>query len=184
MSFLHSPSSVGRFSIGRFFTGTILIAALLPAAAHATDVTMGGGNVNFSTPDSWLGIMETQGDPEVRVFQVPDPSPTADSALARVTVTVKQVADVSGFQQYVSGATQKAKALKGYQPSANSGDPNSAAYTAQENGAPFVYSERYWLKDNHAIQLRCVRPAQSQAGAAWSSAFDKGCDAIAARLRS
>jgi len=178
MSFPRIPSSVGRFSIG------MLLFGLLLPAAYATNVSMAGGSVNFSTPDHWLGIMETQGDPEVRVFQVPDPSPTASSSLARVTVTVKQVADISGFQQYMSSATQKAKALKGYLPSASLGGPNSAAYTAQENGAPFVYSERYWLKDNHAIQLRCVRPAQSQAGAAWSSAFDKGCDAVAASLRS
>lgn len=167
------------------FVATLLFGALaLTPSAHATNVSMAGGSVNFSTPDHWLSIMETQGDPEVRVFQVPDPSPTANSALARVTVTVKQVADIGGFQQYMAGATQKAKALTGYQAGAAPGGPNSAAYTAQENGAPFVYSERYWFKDNHAIQLRCVRPAQSQAGAQWSHAFDQGCDAIAASLRS
>lgn len=164
---------------------TLLAGALLWAGgAHATNVSMADGRVNYSTPDNWVGIMETQGDPEVRVFQVPDPSPTAGSALARVTVTVKQVPDIGGFQQYMAGAAQKAKALTGYQPGAMPSGPNSASYTAQENGAPFVYSERYWFKDNRAIQLRCVRPAQSQAGAAWSSAFDHGCDAIAASLQS
>jgi hypothetical protein len=174
MSFLRIP----------LVAATLLMGALLSTSTHASNVSMAGGSVNFSTPDNWLGIMETQGDPEVRVFQVPDPSPTASSALARVTVTVKQVGDIGGFQQYMSSATQKAKALTGYQPGATSSSPNSASYTAQENGAPFVYSERYWFKDNHAIQLRCVRPAQSQAGAEWSRAFDQGCDAIAASLRS
>jgi len=163
---------------------TLLIGALPSTGAHATQVSMAGGSVNFSTPANWLAIMETQGDPEVRVFQVPDPSPTGSSALARVTVTVKQVGDLGGFQQYIAGATQKAKALTGYQPGTAPSGPNSASYTAQENGAPFVYSERYWFKDNHAIQLRCVRPAQSRAGADWSHAFDQGCDAIAASLRS
>ncbi|WP_430388688.1 hypothetical protein [Dyella sp. 20L07] len=166
-----------------FFRNMVLVGALvLTSATHAADVSMAGGSVNFSTPDQWLGIMETQGDPEVRVFQVPDPSPTASSSLARVTVTVKQVSDVGAFQQYVSGAMNKAKALTGYLGGTNQ-STDSFVYTAQENGAPFSYSERYWFKDNHAIQLRCVRPSQSQAGAAWKAAFDKGCDAIAARLK-
>jgi hypothetical protein len=166
-----------------FFRNTVFASALvLTGAAHATDVSMAGGSINFSTPDQWVGIMETQGDPEVRVFQVPDPSPTANSSLARITVTVKQVTDVSDFQQYVTGAMSKAKGLTGYQ-AGTSQSPDNFMYTAQENGAPYSYSERYWFKDNHAIQLRCVRPAQSQAGAAWKVAFDKGCDAVAARLK-
>ncbi|WP_201315558.1 hypothetical protein [Dyella sp. EPa41] len=166
-----------------FLRTTVFAAALvLAGASQATDVSMAGGSVSFSTPDQWVGIMETQGDPEVRVFQVPDSSPTGSNSLARVTVTVKQVSDVAAFQQYVSGAMSKAKSLTGYQAATGQGADNFA-YTAQENGAPYSYSERYWFKDNHAIQLRCVRPTQSQAGAQWKTAFDKGCDAIAARLK-
>lgn len=166
-----------------FFRNTVFASGLvLAGATQATDVSMAGGSVNFSTPDQWVGIMETQGDPEVRVFQVPDPSPTASTSLARVSVTVKQVADVSAFQQYVSSAMSKAKSLTGYQDGAG-GLADNFTYTAQENGAQYSYSERYWFKDNHAIQLRCVRPAQSQAGTQWKAAFDKGCDAIAARLK-
>jgi hypothetical protein len=166
-----------------FFRQMVLASALvLASAAQATDISMADGSVSFSTPDAWVSIMETQGDPEVRVFQVPDPSPTAASSLARVTVTVKQVADANAFQQYVSGAMSKAKALTGFQTGASQAADNFV-YTAQENGAQFSYTERYWLKGNHAIQLRCVRPSQSQAGPAWKAAFDKGCDAIAARLK-
>ncbi|WP_266156853.1 hypothetical protein [Dyella silvatica] len=165
-----------------FLRNTVLTGLLLVGSLHATDVSMASGSVSFSTPDQWVGIMETQGDPEVRVFQVPDPSPTAATSLARVTVTVKQASDVKAFQQYMTSATEKAKGLAGYQAAASTA-PNSYSYTAQENGAQFSYSERYWFKDNHAIQLRCVRPAQSQAGPAWKTAFDQGCDAIAARLK-
>ncbi|RAO75338.1 hypothetical protein [Dyella jiangningensis] len=166
-----------------FFRNTVFVAAfVLAGAVQATDVSMAGGSVSFSTPDQWVGIMETQGDPEVRVFQVPDSSPTGSNSLARVTVTVKQVADVAAFQQYVSGAMSKAKSLTGYQAATSQGADNFV-YTAQENGAPYSYSERYWFKDNHAIQLRCVRPSQSQAGAQWKAAFDKGCDAIAGQLK-
>jgi hypothetical protein len=177
MSFLRNTGQIGTALLG---------ALLLAGTGYATDVSMAGGNVNFSTPDNWLGIMQTQGDPEVRVFQVPDPSPTASTSLARVTVTVKQVDDANAFQQYVGNATAKAMGLTGYQSIrafSNTGGPNSYAYTARENDVQFSYSESYWFKGGQAIQLRCVRPAQSQAGASWSSAFDRGCDAIAARLK-
>ena len=167
MSFLRSPLPRDRSSP----------ALLLAGGVHATEVSMADGSVNFSTPDNWLGIMETQGDPEARVFQVPDPSPTGKISLARVTVTVKQVPDISGFHQYMGDATAKAMALPGYKAAALPPGPNSNIYTAQENATGFSYIEHYWFKNGHAIQLRCVRPSQSQAGAAWKAAFDKGCDA-------
>jgi len=174
MSFLRTTSLI---------TGVLAATLLLAGNAHAAEVNMANGNVTFSTPDHWLGIMETQGDPEARVFQVPDPSPTGKSDLARVTVTVKQVGDIGGFQQYMSDATAKAMALPGYQSSDMPVGPNSSTYTAQENASAFSYVEHYWFKDGLAIQLRCVRPSQSQAGSNWTSSFDKGCDALAAQLK-
>ncbi len=138
------------------------LAAVLMFAglAQASDVSMAGGSVAFSTPDNWLGIMQTQGDPEVRVFQVPDPSPSAGTTLARVTITVKDVAGDDDYRQYVAAAMQKAKALSGYQPAGDDGE-GAQAYTAQENGERLSYSEHYWHKGGHAVQLRCVRPVHS-----------------------
>ena len=156
---------------------------LVTAPAPAADVSMANGSVHFSTPDGWLDIMQTEGDPEVRVFQVPDPSPTGHATLARVTVTVQQESDIGGFRDYIAQANAKAAALPGYQADARAGEPNSSRYTAREAGVASSYREVYWYRDGHAIQLRCVRPAQSQAGAAWIAAFDRGCDAIAARLK-
>lgn len=168
-------------------TVTIAIALtatlLLAGSVHATDVSMADGSVHFSTPDNWLGIMETQGDPEAKVFQVPDPSPTGKNSLARITVTVKLVNDVNSFNQYKSEATAKAMALPSYKVAALPPGPNSYTYTAQENATEFSYTEHYWFKNGHAIQLRCVRPSQSLAGAAWKAEFDKGCEAIAAQLK-
>jgi len=166
---------------------TILAAALLLAGtaplARADDVSMAGGSVHFTTPANWVDIMQTSGDPEVHVFQVPDPSPTATTSLARITVTVKKVADLSGFNTYRNGANARAQALTGYHPGARPADDiNGNAYTARENGAQFDYLEYYWFKGDHAVQLRCVRPARTQAGATWTTAFDKGCHALAAQL--
>jgi hypothetical protein len=174
MSFMRTASSIAT---------ALVVTLLLGGNVYAADVSMASGSINFSTPDNWLGIMETEGDPEVRVFQVPDPSPTGKDNLARVTVTVKQVPGASGFQQYMGDANAKAMALPGYKAAAVAPDPNSYVYTAQENGTQFSYSERYWLKDGRAIQLRCVRPEQTEAGATWKAAFDKGCNGIAVRLK-
>lgn len=156
---------------------------LFAGGVHAADVSMADGDITFSTPDSWLSIMETQGDPEARVFQVPDPSPTGKNSLARVTVTVKQVRDISAFHQYMSEATAKAMALPGYQAAATPPEPNSNSYTAQENGTAFSYTEHYWFHNGHAVQLRCMRPSQTEAGTSWKADFDKGCAALAAQLK-
>ncbi|MGN6282274.1 hypothetical protein [Frateuria sp.] len=157
-------------------------ALLLAGTACATDVSMAGGEVAFSTPDNWVTIMETQGLPEMRVFQVPDPSPTARDNLASVTVEVEPVGGLAAFEGYVANATRKAKALDGYNAIGSPDGPNSHAYTAQDHGTVYHYDERYWFRNNHAVRLRCARPARSEAGAAWAAAFDKGCDAVATDL--
>lgn len=171
-------------NLKRYMAVMVLMVASI-GAVQADDVSMASGHVHFTTPAGWVGIMQVDGDPEVRVFQVPDPSPSASTTLARVTVTVKQVQDLQAFNDYVSGAVSKAKNLKDYTPGTHpSGDQNSFIYTASESGTPYTYIERYWFRDGHAIQLRCARPSASQAGQAWASSFDKGCSEVATSLNS
>ena len=161
----------------------VLLAAMAPAMA--TDVSMADGSVTFAVPDSWQAIMQTDGDPEARVFQVPDPSPSADNALSRVTVVVKRSADRAAYQSFIDTATGKAKALPGYQSVrsvTNTSGSSDFTYTAQEGGVPMSYVEHYWLKGSHAIQLRCLRPALSQAGSGWTESFDAGCSTLATQL--
>ena len=162
---------------------TTLLALLLAGTVHATNVSMAAGAVTFQTPDSWQDIMQTEGDPEARVFQVLDPSPSGKNNLARVTVTVTQTPDIAGFNLYKDAAAAKAKLLPAYRASAGTSDPNEVLYSARENGAEFNYVEHYWFKNGRAIQLRCVRPAQSESGSKWTLAFDKGCAAIANQLK-
>jgi len=162
---------------------TALVTLVLAGSAQAAEVSMAGGNVTFDTPTGWMPIMQTEGDPEAQVFQVPDPSPTGKSSLARVTVTVTQVPDISSFHQFMAQATAKALGLPGYQQDKVPPLPNSNLYTAQENGTQFSYTERYWFKHGYAIQLRCMRPSKSQAGSAWQASFDKGCEALAEQLK-
>lgn len=164
-----------------------LVAALIAGAALATptlaaDVSMAGGSVRFTTPAGWNEILETDGDPEVRAFQVPDPSPTGQVMLARVTVTVKQEPSAQAFQSWVSESAAKAAALPGYQ-AGKATTPDNVSYTAREAGLAASYREMYWFHNGRGIQLRCMRPQQSQAGTAWAAAFDRGCEAVAAHLK-
>lgn len=160
-------------------------ALLLALPAMATDVSMANGSVTFTVPDSWQGIMQTRGDPEAQVFQVPDPSPSADRVLSRVTVMVKQAGSEAAYQQFISAAQTKAQALPGYQSVhsvTNTSGPSDFIYTAQEAGVPVSYAEHYWHRDQEAIQLRCLRPAKSQAGAGWMEKFDAACSQLALQL--
>lgn len=161
----------------------LAISLLLAGPLRATDVSMSNGTVQFHIPDNWVDILDTQGDPEVHVYQVPDPSATGKLALARVTVTVKAVTDIASFQQYVGKSSAKAMILTGYKADAAVPRANSYAYTAQESGIQYSYVEHYWMKGGNAVQLRCARPQQSDAGAAWKASFDKSCEAIAAKLK-
>ena len=160
-----------------------LVIATLAGAAHAGEVSMASGAITFDTPNNWLPIMQTQGDPEAQVFQVPDPSPTGKASLARVTVTVKRVADISSFHQFMAEATAKGLGLPGYKAAEVPPSPNSNVYTAQEIGVQFNYTEHYFFKHGYAIQLRCIRPSTSMAGPAWQAGFDKGCASLAAQLK-
>lgn len=156
-----------------------LAAIVASSTVSAEDVSMAAGKLHFATPANWVGIMQTQGDPEVQVFQVPDPSPAGSQILARVTITVKMEPDVTSFQQYVSQASAKGKALTGYV-AAKAASPLDLSYTAQEAGARLAYHERYWFAAGMAIQLRCVRPATGDAR--WTAAFDSGCASVAAAM--
>jgi len=164
-------------------TVATILALLLAGAVHAASVSMAGGAVTFQTPDGWQDIMQTEGDPEARVFQVPDPSPTGRNSLARVTVTVAGAADVAAFNQFRDAAAAKASLLPAYRAADGAHDPNEVVYSARENDTEFDYVERYWFRSGHAIQLRCVRPARSEAGNKWIVEFDKGCAAIAEQLK-
>lgn len=169
----------------RYTIVAVALAIASIAVAQADDVSMASGSVHFSTPASWVGIMQVDGDPEVRAFQVPDPSPSKNDTLARVTVTVKQVASLQDFNDYVSTSVSKAKDMKNYQPVASvTGDQNSFIYSASESGVAYTYLERYWFRSGHAIQLRCARPTSSQAGQGWMASFDKGCNELAVKLNS
>ncbi|MGE7139032.1 hypothetical protein ACQKIE_15515 [Luteibacter sp. NPDC031894] len=159
----------------------LLLTALVFAspALGATDVSMMGGDLRFTVPDAWVPIMQSEGEKETQVFQVPGSS-AADATLARVSITSQKVPNLNGFQQFAGNLRSHATALPEYA-AGKAGSPTENVYTAKEGTVKLNYFERYFYSSGYAIQLRCIRPADD---ARFGAAFDKGCAEVAARMSS
>ncbi|NID15266.1 hypothetical protein [Luteibacter yeojuensis] len=160
----------------RLFLTAMLLAS---PAVGATDVSMMDGAIRFAVPDQWVPIMQSAGEKETQVFQVPGASAT-DATLARVTVTAQKVPNLNGFQQFAGNLRSHATSLTEYAP-AKASSPTENVYTAKEGTVKLQYFERYFYSDGYAIQLRCIRPADD---ARFGATFDKGCAEVAARMPS
>lgn len=160
---------------------TLPLALLLASSfAVATDVSLAGGALHVAIPDTWVPIMQSQGDvTETQVFQVPG-SAAADATLARVSITVEQVPNLNGFQQFSGNMRSRASGLKEYA-AGKATSPTENLYTAKEGSVKLNYFERYFYSGGYAIQLRCIRPTGD---AKWNASFDKGCTDVAAHMPS
>jgi hypothetical protein len=150
---------------------------LAAPAAGATDVAMADGVIHFSVPESWTMIMQSSGETESQVFQVPGSS-HADATLSRVTVTLKKVPDLRAFQQFSGDMRSRATSLKDYAPGTPK-SPTENIYSAKEGTTKLAYYERYVFTNGYAIQVRCIRP---DGDAKFSATFDKGCADVASSL--
>lgn len=160
-----------------------LSLALVAPVCLASQFTFDNGHFKLTVPDGWPRIMQSQGNPETMVFQAPDPAPADRNALARVTVTSQRVRDIASFQRFVNENTNHAKALPHFKADKRRSTSTNFYYTANEGTVRQTYVEHYVFRDGYAVMVRCVRPSHSQAGATWTSAFDKGCARIAASVR-
>jgi hypothetical protein len=159
---------------------TLPFAFLLGAPMlGATDVSMAGGALHVPVPENWVPIMQSEGETETQVFQVPGSS-AADATVARVSITLEKVANLNGFQQFSGNMRSRASGLKEYA-AGKAASPTENIYTAKEGSVKLNYFERYFYSGGYAIQLRCVRPTGD---AKWNASFDKGCADVAARMPS
>jgi hypothetical protein len=160
---------------------TLPFALLLASPlALAADVSLAGGALHVTVPDTWVPIMQSQGDvTETQVFQVPG-SAAADATLARVSITLQQVPNLNGFQQFSGNLRSHASGLKEYV-AGKATSPTENRYTAKEGTVKLDYFERYFYSGGYAIQLRCIRP---NGDAKWNASFDKGCADVAAHMPS
>lgn len=159
------------------------VLAVFAPACMAAQFTFSNGNIEVTVPDGWPRIMQTKGNPETMVFQVPDPSPTAKDTLARVAVTTQRMGDIASFERFVAENVNHAHTLAQFDADAARSTPTAIYYTAEEGHISQTYVERYYFRNGYAIMVRCVRPTHSEAGASWTAAFDRGCASVAASVK-
>ncbi len=160
-----------------------MLGTVICSTAVAADWTMAHGNVHFHTPASWTRIMSSAGDPQVMAFQVPDPSPTGKTTLARVVVTTTRAPDVSTFKAFISKAHERAATQPGVKIDKSHSSDTVLRYSADENGTRQVVEEHFVLTADHAIEISCIRPQHSRAGTRWKTAFDTGCHSILKQVK-
>lgn len=175
----HRRWTWGIRTVNRSVPALLLGLLLASPAIGAAEVSMAEGAIRFPVPDSWIPIMQSQGETETQIFQVPGAN-AADATVARVSVTLQKVPNLNGFQQFSGNMRSRASGLKDYAAGKPAG-PTENVYKAREGTVTLEYYERYFYSGGYAIQLRCARPAGD---AKWSASFDKGCAELAARMPS
>lgn len=168
-----------------FHSFAALLAALLTGAsatAVAADYSLNDGAITFSAPSDWPVIMQmSEGNPQVVAFQVKDPADSGTGEATRVTVTTRKLDDAQAFQTFVNQSLDKARQTPGYE-SETGADGSSLRYSGLNQKTRYKFRESYFFKNGVAVQLRCVHPILKATAPAWVTAFDQGCDQIAASL--
>jgi hypothetical protein len=160
---------------------TLALVCAVAGAAHAAEFKLNDGTIAFSAPSDWPVIMQmTEGNPQVVAFQVKDPADTGTGEASRVTVTTRRLDDAQAFQEFVNTSIEKAKQAPGYEHEA--GDGSSLRYSGLNVKTRYQYRENYFYRNGVGVQLRCMHPVLKGTSPGWLSAFDKGCDEIAATL--
>lgn len=161
---------------------TLALLCAAAGAAHAADFKLNGGVVGFSAPSDWPVIMQmTEGSPQVVAFQVKDPADTGTGEASRVSVTTRKLDDAQAFQDFVNASIEKAKQTPGYEHDGGS-DGGSLRYSGLNAKTRYQYRESYFYRNGVGVQLRCMHPVLKGTTSTWLSAFEKGCDEIAASL--
>lgn len=152
------------------------------AGASAANYTLADGALRFSVPDAWSAIMEkTEGTPQFRVFQVPNPQ--APETLFRVSVTTRHMRAVTDFRAFVEQSQNAVRQGEGFS--------NLGAPVAGEHGLHYRFDEDGKVQAVHAgwfqhglwaIELRCQRPRDARASAAWLQAWRAACADLARQL--
>ncbi|MEO8672032.1 MAG: hypothetical protein ABI411_12015 [Tahibacter sp.] len=160
--------------------GVLLAGSVI--AQQAGNFTLNEGSVHFSAPTEWSVIMQmTEGSRQVIAFQVKDPADTGSGEASRVSVTTRKLEDAKAFQDFVGTSMDKARQTPSYAEAAG-GDSANLRYSGMNAKTKYLYRESYYYQNGIGIQLRCVHPVLKGTTQSWVSAFDQGCEQIAASL--
>ena len=167
----------------RLATAAVLLA-FVSTRACAADYTLFEKIIKFQAPSDWTVIMEKQdGNPQFMAFQVKDPADPASNEITQVTVNAKLMHDSSFFQQQVDAATDKAKALPGFEQTTEGVEPTVMRYFAMNGKTRYEYRETFYLVSHLFLHIRCSRPMLPETTKAWSDSYEKGCADLMASLK-
>lgn len=165
-----------------------LLAALVctgaVAAESKSDYTLYEHIVKFKAPSDWNVIMEKKdGNPQFMAFQVKDPADPGNNEIAQVTINARLMHDSTFFQQQVDAATDKAKALPGFEQVSEGVDPTVMRYYAMNGKTRYEYRETFYLMSHLFLHVRCSRPMLKETTQAWTDSWNKNCADLMASLK-
>jgi hypothetical protein len=152
------------------------VCTVAVAAEGKGDYSLFENIIKFKAPSDWTVIMEKKdGNPQFMAFQVKDPADPKSAEISQVRVSAKLMHDSSFFQQQVDAATDKAKALPGFEQVSEGVDPTVMRYFAMNGKTRYEYRETFYLVNHLFLHIRCQRPMLGETTAAWTEAWNKSC---------
>lgn len=160
----------------------LLVPALVCAQAR-NDHALNDGQVHFRVPADWSVMMEKKdGNPQALVFNVPDPSADGSEDSASVTVKTRRLKSAADFAGAVQAEFDLSRAQTGYKRDDASDSSTVHRYLVQRGATRYLVRDRFVLRSDIAVQVRCQRPLIDGTPASWANGFDADCDRVNASL--
>ncbi len=161
-----------------------ILAATAAIADENGQYTLDQGFIKFNAPPAWPVIMEkTEGNPQFVAFQVKDPADVGSGESTRVVVETKLLDSSGNFQSMVNRDVEKAKHMPGYERRKEGVPKTALRYFARNGKARYEYRETWYLNGHLLVHVRCERPMLPKTTAAWTQAYNAGCDEIMRSLK-
>jgi hypothetical protein len=162
----------------------VVLLAAGTASAQGTDFALNDGKVRFRVPATWTAIMEkSDGNPQAIVFQVPDPAAQGTDDAASITVKTRQLRAAGDFADAVQNELALSKAQTGYESDASASDSGVHRYFVMRGKTRYAIRDKFVLIGTVAAQVRCQRPLLDATTKEWTSAYDSGCNSVAASVQ-
>lgn len=157
----------------------LLGAATLAGAQARTRYDLNEGRVHFSVPPDWAAIMEkTEGNPQLVVFRVPDPSAEGSEDMASVTVKTQALRGQATYGALVQEEFELSKQQTGYERDGAATGENVHQYFVLRGGTRYRVHDRFRENGGVWVHVRCQRPLLAATTPAWTQSFDAACQQV------
>lgn len=159
----------------------LLGASALAGAQARTSYDLNEGRVRFTVPPDWAAIMEkTEGNPQLVVFRVPDPTAEGSEDMASVTVKTQALRGTATFGGLVQEEFELSKQQTGYERDAAGAGENVHQYFVQRGPTRYLVHDRFRENRGVWVHIRCQRPLLAATPTTWNQQFDAACQRVVA----